>query len=143
MPAQSRSPLSCVRSSASLTITGCAWAKLFSVAAGLFLAALIAPAARADGPDISAQRLLESWKGDDPGVKMIAEVIASAFASGLSWGGNTAGRQAYCAPPDLKGHQIMIAFEEFLRDNPAMADQPYGAAMAGTLRRTFPCGVKS
>jgi hypothetical protein len=143
MPAQSRSRHSCVRPPASLTITACAWAKLFSVAAGLFLAALIAPAARADGPDILAQRLLESWKGDDPGVKMIAEVIASAFASGLSWGGNTPGKHAYCAPPDLKGRQIMIAFEALLRDNPKMATEPYGAAMAGTLRRTFPCGVKS
>jgi hypothetical protein len=38
--------------------------------------------ARADPPDISAQRLLSSWNDDDPGVKMLAEVIASAFASG-------------------------------------------------------------
>ena len=27
----------------------------------------------------------------------------------------------------------MSAFEEFLKDNPKMADQPYGAAIAGTL----------
>ena len=37
----------------------------------------------------------------------------------------------------------MSAFEEFPRDNPKMADEPYGAAMARTLRRTFPCGVRS
>ena len=109
------------------------------IAAGLFLAALIAPAARADGPDISAQRLLESWKGDDPGMRMVAEVIASAFASGFSWGGDTAGKRTYCAAPDLKGGKIMSAFEVFLRDNPSMADEPYGAAMAGTLRKAFPC----
>ena len=105
------------------------------VAAGVFIASLIVPAARADGPDISAQRLLESWKGDDPGMKMVAEVIASAFASGYSWGG----RHAYCASPDIKGTQIMSAFEGFLRDNPTLADQPYGAAMAGTLIKAFPC----
>jgi hypothetical protein len=29
----------------------------------------------------------------------------------------------------------MSAFEEFPRDNPPLADQPYGEAMAGTLRR--------
>jgi len=33
----------------------------------------------------------------------------------------------------------MNAFDMFLRDNPTMADQPYGAAMAGTLKKAFPC----
>jgi hypothetical protein len=109
--------------------------KLYSVAVGFFVAVLISSVVRADGPDISAQRLLESWKGDDPGMRMVAEVIASAFASGYSWGG----RHAYCASPDIKGPQIMSAFEGFLRDNPMLADQPYGAAMAGTLSKAFPC----
>lgn len=72
-------------------------------------------------------------------MRMVAEVIASAFASGFSWGGDAAGKHAYCAPPDLKGSQIMSAFEEYLRDNPKLADQPYGAAMAGTLSISFPC----
>jgi hypothetical protein len=49
---------------------------------------------------------------------------------------------AYCASPDLKGPQIMSAFEVFLRDNPEMADEPYGAAMAGALRKAFPCGAQ-
>ena len=80
------------------------------------------------------------WKGDDPGMRMVAEVIASAFASGFSWGGDALGKRAYCAPPDLKGHQIMSAFEAFVRDNPALAERPYGEAMTGTLRKAFPCG---
>lgn len=109
------------------------------VAAGLFFATLIASAARADGPDISARRLLSSWHNEDPGMRMVAEVIASAFASGFSWGGNAAGKRVYCASPDLKGAQIMSAFEVFLRNNPMLADQPYGAAMAATLRKAFPC----
>jgi hypothetical protein len=113
--------------------------KLYRAAVGAFAAALIASAAQADGPDISAHRLLDSWKGEDPGMRMVAEVIASAFASGFSWGGNDAGKRAYCATPDLKGGQIMSAFEAFLRDNPKMADEPYGAAMAETLSKTFPC----
>jgi hypothetical protein len=71
---------------------------------------------------------------------MVAEVIASAFASGFSWGADAAGKRAYCAPPNLKGWQIMTAVEEFLKDNPNMADQPYGAAMAETLSKAFPCG---
>jgi hypothetical protein len=109
--------------------------KLYSVAAGVFVATLIASRAQADGPDISAQRLLSSWQDEDPSMRMVAGVIASAFASGFSWGGDTAGKHAYCGPPDLKGRQIMSAFEEFLRDNPRMAGEPYGAAMAGTLSK--------
>ena len=92
--------------------------KLYSVAAGVFVATLIASAAQADGPDISAQRLLSSWQDEDPSMKMVAEVIASAFASGFSWGGDAEGKRAYCASPDLKGGQIMSAFERFLNDNP-------------------------
>jgi len=116
--------------------------KLNSVVAGVFVAALIAFAARADGPDISPQRLLGSWKAEDPGIRMVAEVIASAFASGFSWGANASGKRAYCASPDLKGGQIMSAFEEFLKDNPKMADEPYGAVMAGTLIKAFPCSAQ-
>jgi hypothetical protein len=115
--------------------------KLYSVAAGVFVVTLIASVARADGPDISAQRLVASWKDEDPGIRMVAEVIASAFASGFSWGGDAAGKRAYCAPPDLRGRQIMSALEEFLRENPKMVAEPYGAAMAGTLSKSFPCGA--
>jgi hypothetical protein len=113
--------------------------KLYRAAVGVFAGALIASAAQADGPDISAQRLLDSWKAEDPGIKMVAEVIASAFASGFSWGGTNAGKRIYCASPDLKGGQIMSAFEVFLKVNPTMADEPYGAAMSETLRKAFPC----
>jgi Rap1a immunity proteins len=116
--------------------------RLYSAATGVFVAMLIASAAQADGPDISAQRLLSSWQDEDPSMRMVAEVIASAFASGFSWGGDAAGKRAYCAPSDLKGGQIMSAFEQFLRDNPNMADKPYGAAMAGTLSKAFPCNAQ-
>ena len=33
----------------------------------------------------------------------------------------------------------MSAFEEFLRYNRKMAGEPYGAAMAATLSKAFPC----
>jgi hypothetical protein len=33
----------------------------------------------------------------------------------------------------------MSAFEVFWKVNPTMADEPYGAAMAETLRKAFPC----
>ena len=63
-----------------------AMAKQFSIAGGVFLAALAVSAAQAQRADISAQRLLASWHDEDPGMRMVAEVIASAFASGFSWG---------------------------------------------------------
>ena len=69
----------------------------------ILLAILVASAAQAQGADTSAQRLVASWLDDDPGMKMVAEVFASAFASGFSWGGEVAGKQSHCAPPDLKG----------------------------------------
>jgi hypothetical protein len=43
---------------------------------------------------------------------MLAEVIASAFASGFSWRGDANGKPVYCAEPNVKGHQIMSAFED-------------------------------
>jgi hypothetical protein len=114
--------------------------KLYTVVA-VFLATLIAGVAHADGPDISAQRLLNSWHDDDPDMRMVAEVIASAFASGFAWAREIAGKRWCCAAPDLKGPQIMSSFEGFLKDNPNMADQPYGTAMASTLIKAFPCGT--
>jgi len=33
----------------------------------------------------------------------------------------------------------MIAFEQFLQDNPDKADKPYGNALAASLSREFPC----
>jgi hypothetical protein len=109
--------------------------------AGAFAAMALSAPAQADPPDISAQRLLSSWQEGDPGTKMLAEVIASAFASGFSWGGDVAGKHTYCAEPDVdvKGREIMSAFQRFLRDHPQMAGEPYGAAMAATLGWAFPC----
>ena len=61
---------------------------------------------------------------------MLAEVIASAFASGLSWSASLGEKEVYCPPPDLKGRQIMIAVEQFLQDKPDMAEKPYGNVLA-------------
>jgi hypothetical protein len=72
-------------------------------------------------------------------VFVLAEVIASAFASGFSWGGDAGGKHVYCAPLDLRGGEIMAAFEGFLGYHPEMAGSAYGAAMAATLSRAFPC----
>ena len=81
----------------------------------LFAAALLTSAVYADTPDISARRLLSSWTDGDPSMRMLAEVIASAFASGLSWRGSLAGKEVYCPPPALKGQRIMSALEQFPR----------------------------
>ena len=105
----------------------------------IVVAMLLASAACAQSPEISARRLLSSWKGADPDMRMVAEMIASTFASGFAWGGEAAGKHVYCASPDLKGREIMSAFERFLQDNPDMAEKPYGDAMSATLSRAFPC----
>ena len=68
-----------------------------------------------------------------------ADAEAAAFSGGLSGRGSLAGKEIYCPPPGLKGHEIMISFEQFLNNNPDMADKPYGDAMASTLSRAFPC----
>jgi hypothetical protein len=106
---------------------------MYRAAVAAFTAALIVSAAQADGPDISAQRLLSSWKGEDPGMKMVAEVIASAFASGLSWKGSLGGKEVYCPPPGLKGGQVMTALDQFFASNPGLAEKQYGDAMAVSL----------
>ena len=36
----------------------------------------------------------------------------------------------------------MGAFEAFVRDNPALAERPYGEAMARTLQKAFPCNAQ-
>jgi hypothetical protein len=65
---------------------------------------------------------------------MVAEVIASAFASGLSWKGTLGG-----PPQGLKGGQVMTTLDQFLGSNPDMAEKSYGDAMAASLSRAFPC----
>jgi hypothetical protein len=98
--------------------------------------------AQVDPPDISAQRLLSSWQVGEPGTKMLPEVIASAFASGFSWGGDAASKRIYCAEPNIKRREITNAFAGFLSDHPQMAGESYGAAMAATLSRSFPCSAR-
>src|SRR5271157_3694150 len=105
----------------------------------ILFATLMAPAVWADSPDISARRLLSSWTNGDPAMRGLAEVIAGAFAGGLSWNGSLAGKEIYCPPPGLKGQQIMRAVEKYVEDNPDVAERPYGDAMAASLSRAFPC----
>ena len=100
---------------------------------------LLTSSVGSQSPDISARRLLSGWKAEDPSMRMLAEVIASAFASGPSWSASMGDKAVHCPPPDLKGHEVMIAFEQFLGDNPDMAEKPYGDAMAASLSREFPC----
>ena len=81
----------------------------------VFVAVLLGTAGSADFPDISARRLLSAWKDQDANMRMVAEVIASAFSSGLSWRGSLGGKEVYCPPPGLRGGQVMNALERFLK----------------------------
>ena len=79
---------------------------------------VLAAPASADPPDISARRLLAGWRDQDRSTSMLVEVIASAFAGGLSRRGSLAGKEVYCPLPDFKGRQVMIAFEKVPRGPP-------------------------
>jgi Rap1a immunity proteins len=109
----------------------------------ILAASLFAPIVRAGPQDATARALLADWRDQDPGMRAVAEVIASAFASGLAAAGSLGGREVVCLPSDLRGKQIMSALEKFVGDNPDLADKPYGVAMAASLSRAFPCAVKS
>jgi hypothetical protein len=70
---------------------------------------------------------------------MVAEVIASAFASGLFWKGTLGEKEVYCAPPGLKGGQVMTALEQFIVSHPDKAEKTCGDATAMSFSREFPC----
>src|SRR5580692_1986211 len=113
--------------------------KMYRAAVVAFTAALITSAVQADGPNTSAQGLLLAWKGEDPNMRMVAEVIASAFASGLSWKGTLGGKEVYCPPQGLKGGQVMTTLDQFLVSNPDMAEKSYGDAMAAGRQQCADC----
>ena len=102
---------------------------------------LLTSSVGAQSPDISARRLLSSWKAEDPSMRMLAEVIASAFASGMSWAGTIEGHPFYCPAPigAFTGNQAMNILETFIADHPETADKTYGLALSASLRQAFPC----
>jgi len=114
---------------------------LTQVAAAVLLAALWTSGARAGPADTTARALVADWKDADRGMAAVAEVIASAFASGMSWAGAIEGHPVYCPPPPvaLTGNQVMSVLETFVADNPDAADKPYGFALSASLSRAFPC----
>jgi hypothetical protein len=111
------------------------------MAAVVLLAALWTSDARAGPADITARALVAAWKDTDPGMVGVAEVIASAFASGMSWAGTIEGHPVYCPPPSvaLTGDQLMGILERFVADNPDAGDKTYGFALSAGLSRAFPC----
>ena len=64
----------------------------------VFVAMLLTTSVGSQSPDISARRLLSGWKAEDPSMRMLAEVIASAFASGLSWSASMGDKQRQQGP---------------------------------------------
>ena len=78
-------------------------------------------------------------------MKMLAEVIASAFASGMAWGGTIEGRPLYCPPSrtPLTGNQVMSVLERFVAGNPKSAEKTYGFALSASLAQAFPCAPGS
>ena len=72
--------------------------------------------ALADPARTTARALVADWKNGDREMAAVAEVIASAFASGMSWSGAIGGKPVYCPPPAtaLTGKQVMSILESFV-----------------------------
>jgi len=74
---------------------------LYSVtkmAAAVLLFAVWTSGALADPARTTARALVVDWKNGDREMAAVAEVIASAFASGMSWAGTIEGHPLYCPP---------------------------------------------
>ena len=114
---------------------------LSKLAAAVMLAAVWTSDARADPAGTTARALLADWKDADRGMAAVAEVIASAFASGMSWAGTIEGHPVYCPPPtaSLTGNHLMTLLDTFVADHPDAADKTYGFALSASLSRAFPC----
>ena len=69
-----------------------------AMATAVLFVAVCASEARAGPADTTARALVVAWKDADPNIAAVAEVIASAFASGMSWAGAIEGRPVYCPP---------------------------------------------
>ena len=107
----------------------------------VLLVVVWASEAWADPANTTARALVAAWKDADRGMAAVAEVIASAFASGMSWAGTIEGHPVYCPPPSvaLTGKQLMSILERFIADNPDAGDKTYGFALSTSLSRAFTC----
>ncbi len=119
----------------------CNHSNLTKLAAAGLLIAVWTSGARADPARTTARALVANWKDGDREMAAIAEVIASAFASGMSWAGTIEGQPLYCPPPlgTFTGNPAMSILESFIADHPESADQTYGLALSASLRHAFPC----
>jgi len=107
----------------------------------VLLAAVWTSGTLAGPADTTARALVADWKAGDREMAAVAEVMASAFASGMSWAGTIEVRPLYCPPPigTFTGNQAMNILESFIADHPETADKTYGLALSAGLRRAFPC----
>src|SRR5271157_4295023 len=114
---------------------------LTKIAALILLTAVWTSAARADPARTTTRALVADWKEGDREMAAVAEVIASAFASGMSWAGTIEGHPLYCPPPTVAftGDKVMRILESFIADHPETADKIYGFALSASLRQAFPC----
>ena len=74
----------------------------------------------------TARALVADWKNGDREMAVVAEVIASAFASGMSWAGTIEGHPLYCPPSNgaFTGNQAMTILENFISDPPRLLTKP-------------------
>jgi len=80
------------------------WANCTAPPSASFVVTLIASSAHADGPDISAQRLVSAWKGDVLIMRMVADVMYGRppFRKGF-WRAWATGLERSCIRPFERG----------------------------------------
>jgi hypothetical protein len=110
---------------------------LIKFVAAVLLAAVWTSDARAGSAGATTRALVADWKEGDREMAAVAEVIASAFASGMSWAGTIEGHPLYCPPPigAFTDKQAMSIPESFIADHPKTADKTYGLALSASLRQ--------
>jgi hypothetical protein len=80
------------------------------------------------------------WKDPDRSAMMVAEVIASAFASGMSAPAALSEKPIYCPPTDrtFNGRQVMTLLDGFVGANPDAAEKPMASRCPPVCARRFP-----
>jgi hypothetical protein len=81
------------------------------------------------------------WKGEDPGYENGRRSNSERLRKRI-FVGEDAQKSEHIALLRISRGHIMGAFEAFVRDNPALAERPYGEPMAATLRKAFPCNAQ-
>jgi hypothetical protein len=67
-------------------------------------------------------------------LRLVGETIAGAFESGLSWRGSLAVNESLLSGARLERATDHEALDQFLEENPHLAEKPYGDVLVAWAR---------